>query len=1246
MTEWEFVGDAKEWIALALVHNTQLQFSGAKLEQRGSGSNKRRDLTLLDKSGRAVITGEVKMPYAPDGTSPFRSDVVTDARKKAERAGVKYFFTWNVNQCVLWETATAGAGLQDREYEQWLVTNITKADQLTGSVEDEIRQWLVKFLYALDRALRGEQVLGTRTPDAKFVDALESALAFPIAATFDQLTLRYKTPSLKRDLDKWMLSVGWQIVDDAEGKRTLLRNAAKFACYLLVNKLVFHEALLKKYKGRFDPLKAPPEVTTGDDLALRLQYAFDDAKRVTGDYETIFGDDPIAIANAIPFYANEAVPGWRALIQQIHDFDFSKLDYEVVGNIFERLIGPEERHKYGQFYTRVEVVDLINSFCIRKPDAKVMDPACGGGTFLVRAYARKRALGGARAHKDLLTDIYGVDISKFAAHLTTMNLATRDLVEDENYPRIGREDFFNVIPQQAFVQLPQKLVSKGLGTNTLQPVAVPLLDAVVGNPPYVRQEDIPKAKGGKKKPEPGSKEFYQALVKKLAGADLSGRSDLHCYFWPHASTFLQDDGMLGLITSSQWLDVEYGFRLQRWLLQNFEVQAILESPVEPWFVGARVATTVTIARKCKSEAARNANTVRFVQLRQPLATLLENDGTTTGAVRAADFLRDEILGLTKNAADNRYRARLINQGDLWKRGVELGRLMRSADADDDDEAAREEEKRRLSGTQDYFGGKWGVYLRAPDLWFELLDKYGDRFVPLGQLAEVRRGITSGKDSFFFPKDASADCLTKLADPVAFEHEYGVPRKDVESGRVKLVLAGEKRGELHAIESEYLEPDVHSLMGIDSPIVRAADCNSMILLCPTAKKHPHHMTRYIRWGEKQGIHQSATCSARANDQRDWYDLTGRRRAPVLWPKEKQYRHIAPANPDMLIANCRLYEVYPSSYVEDTNLWGGLLNSTWALFSSYQYGRPMGNEGNWSTMVVDANVMAIPDVGRAKQTARDKVSRAFATFAKRPQLAFIAERRLREMSFGRAGREEELKKLSDKSELDMPDRRALDEAVLELIGVKRQAERDELLNELYDYLRRYFEATRQKEELAIVNKNTTKRKGAALPQDVATEVLHHVTDHEPRLLRNYNDLVSEWMVGDDNWIALEIVPQTEASVKEDMLQLGVEYKRGKKVVKFVAAPTHTHAQLLTLAGTWGIMNFVKLPRTEARAAAFLTHARGYFSERSARLAALVAERVADVDAQEKIMALLAERFRAQLIRAGARRSDSALANPLAE
>ena len=56
MTEWEFVGEVKEWIAIALIHNSQLPFSSAKLEQRGAGSNKLRDLTLLDTNGIAVVT--------------------------------------------------------------------------------------------------------------------------------------------------------------------------------------------------------------------------------------------------------------------------------------------------------------------------------------------------------------------------------------------------------------------------------------------------------------------------------------------------------------------------------------------------------------------------------------------------------------------------------------------------------------------------------------------------------------------------------------------------------------------------------------------------------------------------------------------------------------------------------------------------------------------------------------------------------------------------------------------------------------------------------------------------------------------------------------------------------------------------------------------------------------------------------------------------------------------------------------
>jgi hypothetical protein len=73
---------------------------------------------------------------------------------------------------------------------------------------------------------------------------------------------------------------------------------------------------------------------------------------------------------------------------------------------------------------------------------------------------------------------------------------------------------------------------------------------------------------------------------------------------------------------------------------------------------------------------------------------------------------------------------------------------------------------------EYHGGKWGVHVRAPDLWFDFLTRFDDRLAPLAQIADVQRGITTGKDSFFYPKDAS---LERIANRVVLckyvVHEY-------------------------------------------------------------------------------------------------------------------------------------------------------------------------------------------------------------------------------------------------------------------------------------------------------------------------------------------------------------------------------------------------------------------------------------------------------------------------------------------
>ena len=51
--------------------------------------------------------------------------------------------------------------------------------------------------------------------------------------------------------------------------------------------------------------------------------------------------------------------------------------------------------------------------------------------------------------------------------------------------------------------------------------------------------------------------------------------------------------------------------------------------------------------------------------------------------------------------------------------------------------------------QKYTGAKWGKYLRAPDIFFKILEKGKGKLVPLKQIAEVRRGFTTGANEFFY-----------------------------------------------------------------------------------------------------------------------------------------------------------------------------------------------------------------------------------------------------------------------------------------------------------------------------------------------------------------------------------------------------------------------------------------------------------------------------------------------------------------
>jgi len=1213
-TEWEFTGDVASWINQILANNKDLPFSEAKIERRTVGSQKRRDLTILDNNKRIVLTGEVKLPFSPDGGTPYNEAVVQDARKKAKIAKSDYFFTWNVNECVLWESFPIKTETKDRKYKSWSVTNITRAEQLSHPlVEREIKTWLLMLLEDFENILRGKIQIGLKSPDEKFIELLESSLQMPINLTLEELVERYNNKRFKSKLDGWMREEqGWLISDDPGDIADNLERAAKFSCYALINKLVFYEAMLKRYSNRLERIIVPDHIDKGDDLRLHFESYFAIAKDETGDYETVFGMNHHETGNVLPFLSDSAVVHLREFLNQIHQFDFSRLDYEVIGSIFERLIAPEERHKYGQYYTRPEVVDLVNSFCIMDGNEKVMDPGCGGGTFLVRAYARKKELKPAGKHGERLLDLFGIDVSNFATHLTTINLATKDLIDDENYPQIARSDFFDIKPDKTFLRLPNhhkgsKFKTKGMGKIQQREVEIPLLDAVIGNPPYVRQEDIRRSKK-KKKIERGTKEYYAKVTSdEWSDLSLSGRSDLHCYFWPHAATFIKEDGYLCLLTSSQWLDVDYGFKLQEWLLKNFRIIAVFESIIEPWFIGARVATAVTILKRETDEDARMENTVRFVQLRKPLNEIFPYDGTTVSSVTVADEFRNEILSLDQNAMNDKYRIRLVRQRNLWEQGVRLGEILGKNKNDDGQDSHVSKGK--------YFGGKWGVFLRASDLWFEIIDKFGDKFAPLAEILDINRGITSGKDAFFYPIDMSYEALKDYSEPLKFEKRFNVPRNMVENREVCIVKCGEKYKQVNTIEAIYLEDEVHSLMEIDRYVVYPQMCSRKILLVNKKKNELKgtYVLDYILWGEKQGYHKGETCSARVSSNREWYDITGHGRGDAFWPKSQQYRHIIASNPYNLQCNCNLYNVIGPSDIDKAVI-AGILNSTIIVFAKHQYGRSVGVEGNLKTEVIDVNMMQIPDFRQADKNHLEYVKRAFNKLKDREPLSFISKRRLKRMTYLQTGREDELEQFPDISELDMEDRWELDDAVLCMMGVLSERERKDILVRLYDYLKEFYENTRQKEEKAIVNKNKSKRRGPAKPMEIAVQILEEIEAINPEFIKKYPDDFFDTNMPFDVY---DLPDKGNPEPYKDMFtENAVIFSKGKKSYGAVKMKNFCQVSLVCQLGKEGHRGLLRIPNEEPECKNVLASYEQYIVERNKQFEKLVKERTADEDIQEEI------------------------------
>ncbi len=1093
--EWSFTAEAAKWMTQILAARLELPFSDVRVEIPVPGSQKRHDLVLYGRDGKPALAGEVKLPDRLNGGTPFNETVVTDAQNKANLLGVEYFFTWNVNRCVLWKTFERGKSVMERHIEHFAALPAPirhSADTESPRVQEQIRAFLGRFLERCAAILAGAETLMLPPPDELFLTLWEAALEQPVTQTLYELSQRYDTDmTFTRSLDKWMREEqGWIVLhSDEQAVRDNLERAAKFSCYALATKIIFYKALRRQFP-RLRALQIPDEVTSEGELHTTLQQYFVEAMRVSGDYETVFagqyGDD-------LPLLTETAAASWRELNRQTDSFDFTQINYEIIGQIFERMLSTEERHRFGQHYTRSEVVDLINAFCIREANATVFDPACGGGTFLVRAYSRKRELsGGTLTHQELLRQIYGLDISAYPAHLTTLNLATRDLVTNANYPLVARRDFFDVEAGDTPFAVP---FGGAGGQTTLEPLGE--IDAIVGNPPYVRQEKINEYYGT----------AYKKLLRDMAGkdaptAELSGRSDIHCYFFTHGLSFLKRGGYIGLLVSSTWLDTGYGFRLQKFLLDHFEIVAVFESDCEPWFTGARVTTAAVILRHQPDAAKRAANKARFAELTLPLADLLTYAAGEEERRLTFEQLRDRIETMegteefticpgegepvrVRQETLRGMRVRIVPQSDLYRLGCLPFTVGDGEETEDEDMGAGLQDAPENAAPQGaYAGYKWGIFLRAPEVFFRLLRLGGAAFAPLGQLAHIQRGVTSGCDKFFFVKDVTAEALATLGDGAAFRERFGIDRED--TAAVRIVEAGD--GSRHLIEARFLEPVAFNLMEVDTAEIDPARLKKKILLVsqPREELAGTYALRYIEWGEEEGFHTGPSCANRHL----WYELPGSARGATFWTMAQRYRHIVPLNPSALICNHNLFDVSANAGVHAEAL-TAVLNSTIVALQKHQYGRTMGGDPLLKTEVVDVKMMLVPDPRRASPEVQQRLTDALASMRRRSIGHLVA---VDSAETGPTG------------DLAMADRQALDDAVLELLGVTDAEAREELRTELYREVTRLYRAIRAAEKRMNVFKSQSARKGRTSQHSIATEIWEGFAEKPSR--RSLLNWAAEW------------------------------------------------------------------------------------------------------------------------------------------
>lgn len=279
--------------------------------------------------------------------------------------------------------------------------------------------------------------------------------------------------------------------------------------------------------------------------------------------------------------------------------------------------------------------------------------------------------------------------------------------------------------------------------------------------------------------------------------------------------------------------------------------------------------------------------------------------------------------------------------------------------------------------------RWGIALRAPQVFLDLARELDGRVVPLrGELAEIERGVTPGVADFFY--------------------------------------VDQEMVQRHGIEPRYLKPVVRTLREARGVAVRREDLTRSLFVCPD---DPEHLAReglgalrHILWGALQETRAQARGKlggmpyplvSSLQTRSLWYDVGKVDRADFLLNRFVGDRYLVPSPPYGAAAGDVFFAGRFRDGV-DRPLGLAILNSAIVFLWMEVLGRKTWRQGVLYFYGPEVEALCVPDPLRISAPDRRRILAAFGELCRRDVGPFP-------------------------DETARADRRAFDDAVLSAIGL---------------------------------------------------------------------------------------------------------------------------------------------------------------------------------------------------------------------